>query len=478
MKLTHLYATELDQLVTPVTPQPPTSTQVQLVNTDLAAELQLPGTWWQNNMLGKALDDPEFLLCRQAVAQKYGGHQFGHWNPMLGDGRGLLLGEVEDTAGQHVDLHLKGAGPTPYSRHADGRAVLRSTLREYIGSEALHHLGIPSSRSVCLFNSTDTVYREQPETAAMMIRSAPSHLRFGHFEYYYHHQQDDALKQLFEHTFIHHFPEVLNTDNPHLALLRTIVLRTARMIALWQAYGFVHGVMNTDNMSIHGITFDYGPYAFLDNFESDAVFNHTDQQGRYAFDQQPGVGLWNLHALAQAFSPYCSKEELTNALSLYEPTFMQQYQQTMVQRMGLGEPDEASMKMLNRWLTMLSDQQRDYTRIFRQLSLTDIADPAPGLRDQFIDRVAFDQWWQDYQQLRTETGDPAAQQLMMQTHNPAVIARTHHLQYVIDCANEDDFEPAKQLLTALQTPFDTRWDDSRWAQPPLDASSVSLSCSS
>lgn len=478
MKLTHLYATELPELVSSVTPQPPANSTLQLVNTALAEELGLPAQWWQNNYLAGALSDPDFVLCRQSVAQKYGGHQFGHWNPMLGDGRGLLLAEVQNSKQQHIDLHLKGAGPTPYSRHADGRAVLRSTLREYIGGEALHYLGIPSSRSLCLFNSDEIVYRETPETAAMMIRTAASHIRFGHFEYYYHHNQHQALQQLFEHTFIHHFPEALKSDNPHQALLRTITLRTARMIALWQAYGFVHGVMNTDNMSIHGITFDYGPFAFLDNFESNAVFNHTDQQGRYAFDQQPGIGLWNLYALSQAFSAFCSQPEIDECLALYEPTFMQQYQQTMLQRIGLNKPDSTKLAVLNRWLSMLSDQQRDYTKTFRQLSLSDIESSAPALRDQFIDRVAFDEWWHDYQQLRTTEGDTNAQQLMMQTHNPAVIPRTHHLQYVIDSAKQNNFKPAEELLEAIKTPFDTRWDETRWALPPLTTSAVSLSCSS
>ncbi|AXR08162.1 protein adenylyltransferase SelO [Salinimonas sediminis] len=478
MKLTHLYATELADLVTPIRPVLPADTRLRMVNSELASQLCLPETWWQDNNLATAMQDEDFALCRQAVAQKYGGHQFGHWNPMLGDGRGLLLAEVEDSQGQHIDLHLKGAGTTPYSRQGDGRAVLRSTLREYIGSEALHHLGIPSSRALALFTSADTVYREQPETAAMMIRTAPSHIRFGHFEYYYHSQQPEQLKQLFDHVFIHHFPEVLKSDNPHLALLRTIVLRTARMIALWQVYGFVHGVMNTDNMSIHGITFDYGPYAFMDSFVSNAVFNHTDQQGRYAFDQQPGVGLWNLNALAHAFSDYCTTSQLRETLSLYEPTFIQQYQQMMVRRLGLDEPTERSLAVLNQLTGMLADQQRDYTVIFRQLALTDISTANPALRDQFIDRVAFDKWWESYRSLRMDGGETEEQQKLMCNINPAVIARTHHLQQVIEAAREDNFEPAHSLLSALRSPFSQKWDDSRWAGAPVNNSPVSLSCSS
>lgn len=478
MKLTHLYATELAGLVTPVAPQLPQGLTLQMVNRDLANDLSLPQNWWQDNYLGKQLSEPEFALSRRSVAQKYGGHQFGQWNPMLGDGRGLLLGEVEDRRGQRLDLHLKGAGQTPYSRQGDGRAVLRSTLREYIGSEALHHLGIPTSRSLCLFDSPEPVARETFEPAAAMIRTAPSHIRFGHFEYYYYQGDEAALKQLFEHVFIHHFPACLEQRNPHLALLETIVLRTARLVALWQAYGFVHGVMNTDNMSIHGITFDYGPYAFMDNFVSNAVFNHTDHQGRYAFDQQPGIALWNLNALAQAFSGHCSIEQIKQALMRYEPTFMQHYQQRMMHRLGFAQVDEAGIDLLHRWLTLLANEQRDAHLLFRQLGDMDVQQATVPLRDSFIDRGQFDSWWQAYRQARQANGDTAAQQALMHSVNPAVVARTHHLQAAIDDAEHGDYRTAQDLLQALQRPFEEAGQTSRWACPPVDASPVSLSCSS
>ncbi|WP_018984439.1 protein adenylyltransferase SelO [Salinimonas chungwhensis] len=478
MKLTHLYATELNETVTQVYPDLPEDLQLKLVNHPHARELSLPQDWWSDNTLVRLLKDTEFCLSRQAVAQKYGGYQFGHWNPLLGDGRGLLLGEVENQTHQRIDLHLKGAGQTPYSRQGDGRAVLRSTLREYIGSEALFHLGIPSSRALCLFDSTETVLREMPETAAMMIRTAPSHLRFGHFEYYYHSGDSANLTRLFEHTFIHHFPEVLSQANPHQALLKAIVLRTARMVALWQAYGFVHGVMNTDNMSVHGITFDFGPYAFIDNFVSNAVFNHTDHQGRYAFDQQPGVALWNLNALAQAFSGYCSTDELKQTLMLFEPTFMSCYQQLMATRLGFSESNEQSLALVNGFLSMLANQQRDYHKLFRKLSGQDLHQKESAMRDDFIDRSEFDSWWQQYRHYRLASGDPSAQSALMDSVNPVVVARTHHLQYAIDAAKEGDYAVTRELLQALQSPFDAKWLSTQWADGPIEETAVSLSCSS
>src|SRR5690606_30802819 len=214
------------------------------------------------------------------------GHQFGYYNPRLGDGRGLLLGEVRNDAGEYWDLHLKGAGQTPWSRMGDGRAVLRSSIREFLASEYLHALGIPTSRALCVTSSSTPVWRERQERAAMLLRLAPSHLRFGHFEYFYYSNQHDALRQLLDHALACHFPQLLEGKRPIAALFREVLERTAALIAQWQAYGFCHGVMNTDNMSLLGITFDYGPYAFLDDYDAGHICNHSDSEGRYSFENQ------------------------------------------------------------------------------------------------------------------------------------------------------------------------------------------------
>ncbi len=389
MQLSHHYATDLSETVSAVTPQPLSDLTLCLTNTALAEHFNLPTDWFTDQGIIEQIFSEQGALGKQAVAQKYGGHQFGQWNPYLGDGRGLLLGEVSDDKGAQFDLHLKGAGQTPYSRHADGRAVLRSTLREYIGSEALHHLGIPSSRSLCMFTSNERVYRELPEPGAMMIRMAPSHLRFGHFEYYFHSKEFDILDKLMDFTLTRHFPDCASQTEPHKALLKAITLRTARMVALWQVYGFVHGVMNTDNMSIHGITFDYGPFAFMEQFKSDAVFNHSDHEGRYAFDRQPGIALWNLNALAYAFSRYMSIDDIKDCLTQFEPAFLAVYRQTMLARIGLDN-DKEHEACLNQWLAMLAQNPIDYTQSFRWLASTDYDTLTPALRDHFIDRNAFD----------------------------------------------------------------------------------------
>ena len=471
MTITHNYADSLSLLGQVITPTPLKEMKLAFFNASLAQEIGLDKYIDSSETLLPWLLSPVTPLTKKAFAQKYGGHQFGQWNPDLGDGRGLLLCEVANSQGEITDLHLKGAGPTPYSRHADGRAVLRSTLREYIGSEALHHLGIPSSRSLAMFTSGETVYREQPEMGAMMIRTAPSHLRFGHFEYFYHSRQTDRLNALFDFAFTYHYPQCKHADNPHKAMLKAIVLRTARMIALWQTHGFVHGVMNTDNMSIHGITFDYGPYAFIDNYKADAVFNHSDYSGRYAFNQQPGIALWNLNALAHAFSPFVSIEEIKETLSLFETTFISQYQKAMTERMGLPATQQG-VGLMQGFIAMIEDEQQDYTLSFRRLalSLSQQTQSQLPIRDFFVNREKFDSWYTAYQGALLTSNTLA--------FNPSFIPRTHILQQAIEHAEKGDLTLAQQVLKASSTPYNAQWDYDEIALPPKNAHQVSLSCSS
>jgi len=481
MSLSNRYAEQLSQFGHSVVPSPLQGMRVALFNSVLAHELGLPQPLCEPSTILKWLHSPVTPITQKAFAQKYGGHQFGYWNPELGDGRGLLLAEVENPQGVKNDLHLKGAGPTPYSRHADGRAVLRSTLREYIAGEALHHLGVPSSRSLCLFGSTDTVFRERPESGAMMIRTAPSHLRFGHFEYYFHTAQSGKLQALLDYTIDNHFPECRAARTPYESLLHAIVMRTARLIALWQAHGFVHGVMNTDNMSIHGITFDYGPYAFLDHYDPSAVFNHSDHEGRYAFNQQPAMALWNLNALAHAFSGHCSVDTIKTLLSAFEPTFLSQYQHLMLSRMGLDtatDNHEKAMDIMQRWLDILASEKQDYTYSFRQLALADIHSRECPFRDSMIDRSLIDIWWREYCALRQSAPQSPATTTELLLLNPAVIPRSHLLQEAINHAEKGDFSYSEYLLEATCSPYDRRWDNHEFSQPPKSSTQVSLSCSS
>lgn len=478
MILEHSYATELSELVTKVKPQVLENARVAAINQSLTQQLGLD--WQDQQNVLSALFDQTSPFTEYAVAQKYGGHQFGHWNPDLGDGRGLLLCEVLTPNGQRWDLHLKGAGQTPYSRFADGRAVLRSTIREYLASEALFHLGIPSSRALCLITSQELVYREKPEMGAMLVRACQSHLRFGHFEYFYHSQQRSKLQQLFDYSFKYHFKEAYSSAQPYAAMLTEIVKNTAIMIASWQAFGFNHGVMNTDNMSIHGITFDFGPYAFLDDFEPTYICNHSDPQGRYSFDSQPGIGLWNLNALAHAFSPYLSREELSSILQEYEPCLLAEYSRIMREKCGLLANDVNNTTIINTWLDMLAKEKQDYSRSFRMLCEFDPNDKDSKLRNQFIDRARFDDWAKLLKETISRQKRPVNERIAsMKLHNPNVVLRNYLAQQVIEQAEEGDFTLFNRYIQALESPFDDNPAFAQFAAPPNNSGkSLSISCSS
>jgi uncharacterized protein YdiU (UPF0061 family) len=480
VKFDHSYVDELQHLGSLIKPVALKNARIASVNQKLVEELQLPAEWFKDNALLSMLFADDSELTRFSMAQKYGGHQFGGWNPDLGDGRGLLLTEWVTGSGQRWDLHLKGAGPTPYSRFADGRAVVRSTIREYLASEALHHLGIPTSRALCLITSDEPVYREKQEWGAMLIRVCQSHIRFGHFEYFYHSQQKDKLDELFKYCFKYHFADCQNAEYPHLSMLQKIVTDTASLIAKWQAYGFNHGVMNTDNMSIHGITFDFGPYAFLDDFNPGFVCNHSDHSGRYAFDQQPGVALWNLNALAHAFTPYLSVEQIQSVLGQYETIWQSDYAELMGSKFGLKAGDQNNQLVVNQWLDLLVQDKRDYSLSFRLLCDFDVHGENLALRDYFVDRDKFSQWADNYKALLLRQNVQQDQrQLSMKLCNPNYILRNYLAQLAIDTAEQDDFSKFHTLLKVLQNPF---VDDPAYAEyakpPPQWGKHLEISCSS
>lgn len=264
----------------------------------MAKTLQLDEHWWQSQQALEAFSGHNHLAGSDPLASVYSGHQFGHWAGQLGDGRALLLGEIQLSDGSAWELQLKGSGLTPYSRMGDGRAVLRSSIREFLASEAMHALGVPTTRALCITGSDQPVRREEMETAAVVTRAAPSFIRFGHFEHFCYSGQHDALRHLADFVIAHFYPECQTAEQPYAALLEAVTQRTAALIAHWQAVGFCHGVMNTDNMSILGLTIDYGPFQFMDGFDPGHICNHSDTMGRYAFGNQPAVAHWNLRALA------------------------------------------------------------------------------------------------------------------------------------------------------------------------------------
>jgi hypothetical protein len=423
------------------------------------------------------------------LAALYAGHQFGHYVPQLGDGRAITLGELQNAAGERWELQLKGSGETPYSRDGDGRAVLRSTIREYLCSEAMHGLGIPSTRALCMFGSGEEVYREQIETGAILVRMAPSHVRFGSFEVFYYRRQFEHIRTLADYVIERHFPALLGAQTAYVDLLREVVRRTARLIADWQAVGFAHGVMNTDNMSILGLTLDYGPFGFIDAYQPDFNCNHSDRWGRYAFDRQPQIALWNLSCLAQALLPLFNAEdgeaaaETANAvLSEFQPAFEHIYAERMRAKLGLLEARDKDALLWGDLLRRMAEQRVDYTRLFRALGAVE-ADTATGdaaARDLFVERAAFDQWAADYRaRLRSQADDEAQRRERMRCANPVYILRNYLAQQAIEKAQKGDYSEIDRLLRLLQKPFDEQAGMQAYAAEPPDwGKSLALSCSS
>ena len=418
------------------------------------------------------------------LASVYSGHQFGVWAGQLGDGRALWLGELDTPTGP-MELQLKGAGHTPYSRMGDGRAVLRSSIREFLGSEAMHGLGIPTTRALCVTGSALPVRRETIETAAVVTRVAPSFIRFGHFEHFAHHDLHGELRQLADFVIAHHYPICRDAANPHVALLEQVVLRTAALMADWQSVGFCHGVMNTDNMSILGLTIDYGPFGFLDQFDPGHICNHSDHQGRYAWARQPNVGFWNLHALAQGLMPLIGDSDLAlAALETYKPAFADALLARWRAKLGLQAREDADRDLVDDLLRLMATDRCDFTITFRRMaSFSTEADSAnPAIRDMFMDRAAFDAWARRYaDRLLRESTDPAARAARMNRVNPKFVLRNHLAEVAIREAQAGDFAETRRLLKVLQRPFDEQdaaTSDRYAGFPPEWALSIEVSCSS
>jgi serine/tyrosine/threonine adenylyltransferase len=418
----------------------------------------------------------------EPLAMLYSGHQFGVYVPQLGDGRAILLGEVRNERGEKWDLHMKGAGLTPFSREGDGRAVLRSTIREYLCSEAMHGLGIPTTRALCIVGSDDQVYREQVETGAMLVRMAPSHVRFGSFEILYYRKQHEHLKILADYVIANHFPHLVDGAEKYAHFFSEVVERTARLIAQWQAVGWAHGVMNTDNMSIHGITLDYGPFGFIDDYDPGFICNHSDHNGRYAFNQQPYIGLWNLSCLAQALLPLAQKEELKAALDRYTPLCEGQYMELMRAKFGLIETKEQDASLIQDLLALMQLHHIDYTSFFRLLGRFQIGASSRNepLRDFFLDRESFDKWAIRYEdRLREERSRDGDRLVRMNLVNPKYVLRNYLAQTAIERAQQRDCSEIDRLLTLLQNPYSEQPGMDAYAAPPPNwGKHLSVSCSS
>jgi uncharacterized protein YdiU (UPF0061 family) len=429
------------------------------------------------------------VVGSEPLAAVYSGHQFGVYVPRLGDGRAILLGEAIGPDGRRWELQLKGAGKTPYSRMGDGRAVLRSSIREFLCSEAMHHLGIPTTRSLALVGSDMPVVRETVETAAVATRMSPSFVRFGSFEYFYWTQQHDALRQLADYVIDRFYPESREAPQPYLHFLEAVARRTARLVAQWQGVGFCHGVLNTDNMSILGLTIDYGPFGFMDAFDAGYVCNHSDSHGRYAYNMQPQIAHWNLYALGQALVPLTDDLEATKAaIEAFVGEYSDAIDRVFRAKLGLTTAQPGDEGLINGLIDLLNANRTDWTRFWRCLAQLRVEASAPegdaAVRDLVIDRAAFDAWAASYRvRLQAEYSDDQERRGRMERVNPKYVLRNHLAEVAIRKARGDDgprdFGEVHRLLRVLERPYDEQPEFEAYAvEPPDWARGLELSCSS
>jgi serine/tyrosine/threonine adenylyltransferase len=409
------------------------------------------------------------------IAMAYAGHQFGHFVPQLGDGRAILLGEVIDADGVRRDIQLKGSGPTPFSRRGDGRAALGPVLREYIVSEAMFALGIPTTRSLAAVVTGESVVRETLLPGAVLTRVAASHIRVGTFQYFAARGDTEGVRRLADHVIGRHYPQLASADRPYFALLEAVIARQADLIARWLLVGFIHGVMNTDNSSISGETIDYGPCAFMDQYDPATVFSSIDEQGRYAYANQPRIALWNLTRLAECLLPLFSEDqdkavaEAQTALGEFAEKFNTAYQAGLRSKLGLSTARDDDPALAQDLLDAMAKNQADFTLTFRRLGDAALDPGADGeIRSLFADPTAFDDWavrWR--QRTGAELQDPAARRAAMREVNPAFIPRNHRVEAVIEAAvNRDDYAPFEELLAVLAKPFQDQPEFAGYADPP------------
>ncbi len=453
-----------------------------------------PGLIRVNHSLAQFLGiDPQWLESEQGIeviagnrvpegadplACVYAGHQFGGWSPQLGDGRALLLGEVIAKDGLRYDIQLKGSGRTPYSRGGDGRAPLGPVLREYIVSEAMSALGVPTTRALAAVTSGESVFREGALPGAVLARVAQSHIRIGTFQFFASRQDNEGLQLLSEHVIQRHFPLAANTDNPPLTMLEEVITRQASLIAKWQSLGFIHGVMNTDNMLLSGETIDYGPCAFMDSFDPATVYSYIDQNGRYAYQNQPGIAHWNLSCLAQALVPLLDDDPqqavriAQAAIDTFPDQYQAAYRQGMGEKLGLGECQADDDTLFQDLLDLMKEEKTDFTLTFRHLS--DIANPDTDV-DNTISTLfelpeSFSPWLKRWQiRLGHESSGNTVQRAGMYQVNPVFIARNHLVEEVIDSAvRQEDYKPFHSLVDVLASPFEYKTDLARFATPPRE----------
>ncbi len=469
----HSYATQLPQACAAANPDMPAAPRLLFWQAGLAGELGLDTTGADDATLAALFSGAQLPAAAQPVAQVYAGHQFGGYSPQLGDGRALLLGEVVDTAGQRRDIAFKGSGRTPFSRRGDGKAAVGPMLRELIIGEAMHALGIPTTRALAVVATGDTVYRDRPLPGAVLTRVAASHIRVGTFEYFANRGDEATLRQLAAYTLQRHYPQLQHAANPYLAMLEAVCQRQASLLAQWMHAGFIHGVMNTDNMTLSGETIDYGPCAFMDAYDPATVFSSIDERGRYAYGNQPAIAQWNLARLAEALLPLLDAASMDDAVAQATAViqgFQAHYQQAWLAqarvKLGLADAQEDDQSLAEDWLLMLHRQRVDFTLAWRYLADA-LEGEAPRLAALFAQPAVLQAWLARWHTRLALSGRPAAQVAgSMRAANPLYIARNHLVEEALAAASEyGDTALAQQLLAVLAQPFTERPGLARYTQP-------------
>jgi serine/tyrosine/threonine adenylyltransferase len=464
------YVRELEGLYVPWQAAPAPAPHLLALNEQLVSDLGVDAA---------ALSSPDgvaFLVGNLApegaspVAQAYAGHQFGGYSPLLGDGRALLLGEVTDVHGRRRDVHLKGSGPTPFARGGDGKAAVGPMLREYLLGEAMQALGVPTSRALAVVATGDHVRREAVLPGAVLVRVAASHIRVGTFQYAA--RRDPVLvRRLADHSIARHHPDAAESENPYLAFFEAVVDAQAALLARWMLVGFIHGVMNTDNMTISGETLDYGPCAFMEVFDPATVFSSIDHGGRYAYGNQPGIAQWNLARLGETLLPLLHAETetaraaATEVLQSFPGRYHEYWGRGMAAKLGLAEIRDGDAALIDDLLALLQAQRVDFTSCFRALSSCVLGDAAPA-RSLFAEPFAFDAWTERWQaRLASDATAPEALAQAMNRVNPAYIPRNHKVEEALAAATAGDLDPFQALLDVLSRPFDERPGLEAYAAP-------------
>lgn len=443
------------------------------LNRPLADAMGLDADWLKSAAGTNFLAGQEIADGSEPIALAYAGHQFGHFVPQLGDGRAILIGEILGPDGARRDIQIKGAGRTAFSRGGDGRAALGPVLREYLVSEAMAALGIPTTRALAALATGDQVRRETMLPGAAIVRVASSHIRVGTFQYFAAQGDDEAVRLLADHVIARHYPAAARAARPYRALLDHIVAAQADLVARWLLVGFIHGVMNTDNMSVAGETIDYGPCAFMDHYDPATLFSSIDQAGRYAYGNQPTIAQWNLTRLAETLLPLLADDEdaaiadAQEALAAFGPLFEQAYHGGLRRKLGLGDDQPEDVDLIAAILAAMTANQVDFTLFFRNLGLAAAGDDEPA-RSLFVDPLAFDSWavaWRT--RLGSEHRGPAERRAAMDAVNPAFIPRNHRVEAMIRAAVDDaNFDPFYEMVALLSRPYEDQRDLAHYAESP------------